>query len=150
MDNQNRKKIWEYLCAYFWCSARKIGTCIHNFHSDGGPLQLEVSFKTKGNFNLVGKLRKEVNENCLQWYFEVNETFFEGKAQIRQEITIINTNLNTVEAVNYQVCKEVCINQERKIHFYYPALPRLLFLQQLKLLSQVQWWLLIDSCRLFG
>jgi hypothetical protein len=45
-----------------------------------------------------------------------------------------------IEAVlNYQVCKEVCINQERKIHFYYPALTGLLFLQQLKLLSQVQW-----------
>jgi thiol:disulfide interchange protein DsbD len=39
----------------------KIGTCIP-IHSDGGPLQLEVSFKNKGNFNLVGRLRKVKRE----------------------------------------------------------------------------------------
>jgi thiol:disulfide interchange protein DsbD len=40
------RKIWEYLCAYFDAVLEKIGTCIL-IHSDGGPLQLEVSFKNQ-------------------------------------------------------------------------------------------------------
>jgi thiol:disulfide interchange protein len=94
------------------------------FTPDGGPLQLEVTFKnTKGNFNLVGKAKESKTRTAYNDIFEVNEIFFEGKAQIRQQITIINTNLTKIEAVlNYQVCKEVCINQEKKFTFTIPAL----------------------------
>lgn len=93
------------------------------FTPDGGPLQLEVTFKNpKGNFNLVGKAKESKTRTAYNDIFEVNEIFFEGKAQIRQEITIINTNLTKIEAVlNYQVCKEVCINQEKKFTFTIPA-----------------------------
>jgi len=94
------------------------------FTPDGGPLQLEVSFKNqKGNFNLVGKAKESKTRTAYNDIFEVNETFFEGKAQIKQEITITNTKLTTVEAVlNYQVCKEVCINQEKKFSFTIPSI----------------------------
>lgn len=92
------------------------------FTPDGGPLKLEVSFKSqKGNFALVGKAKESKTRTAYNDIFEVNETFFEGKAQIRQEVTITNVKLNSIEAVlNYQVCKEVCINQEKKFTFAIP------------------------------
>lgn len=94
------------------------------FTPDGGPLQLEVSFKNqKGNFNLVGKAKESKTKTAYNDIFEVNETYFEGKAQIRQEVTVTNPKLVTIEAVlNYQVCKEVCINQEKKFTFTIPAI----------------------------
>ncbi|MBC5842576.1 thioredoxin family protein [Flavobacterium sp. F-380] len=94
------------------------------FTPDGGPLQLEVSFKNqKGNFNLVGKAKESKTKTAYNDIFEVNETFFEGKAQIRQEVTVTNPKLGTIDAVlNYQVCKEVCINQEKKFTFTIPAI----------------------------
>ena len=94
------------------------------FTPDGGPLQLEVSFKNqKGNFNLVGKAKESKTKTAYNDIFEVNETYFEGKAQIRQEVTVTNPKLVTIDAVlNYQVCKEVCINQEKKFTFTIPAI----------------------------
>lgn len=94
------------------------------FTPDGGPLQLEVAFKNqKGNFTLVGKAKESKTRTAYNDIFEVNETFFEGKAQIRQEVTITNPKLTKIEAeLNYQVCKEVCINQEKKFTFAIPAM----------------------------
>ena len=94
------------------------------FTPDGGPLQLEVAFKNqKGNFTLVGKAKESKTRTAYNDIFEVNETFFEGKAQIRQEVTITNAKLTSIDAVlNYQVCKEVCINQEKKFTFEIPAM----------------------------
>ncbi|MBU0942409.1 MAG: thioredoxin family protein [Bacteroidetes bacterium] len=94
------------------------------FTPDGGPLQLEVSFKNqKGNFNLVGKAKESKTKTAYNDIFEVNETYFEGKAQIRQEVTVTNTKLGTIDVVlNYQVCKEVCINQEKKFTFTIPKI----------------------------
>jgi thiol:disulfide interchange protein DsbD len=94
------------------------------FTPDGGPLQLEVVFKNqKGNFTLVGKAKESKTRTAYNDIFEVNETFFEGRAQIRQEVTITNPKLTKIEAeLNYQVCKEVCINQEKKFTFTIPAM----------------------------
>jgi thiol:disulfide interchange protein DsbD len=92
------------------------------FTPDGGPLALEVEFKNqKGNYTLVGKAKESKTKTVFNDIFEVNETFFEGKAQIKQEIKLVNLKLNKVEVVlNYQVCKEVCINQEKKFTFVIP------------------------------
>ena len=93
------------------------------FTPDGGPLALEVEFKNqKGNYTLVGKAKESKTRTAYNDIFEVNETFFEGKAQIQQEIKLTNTKTSKIEAVlNYQVCKEVCINQEKKFTFAIPA-----------------------------
>ncbi|MFV5702983.1 protein-disulfide reductase DsbD family protein [Flavobacterium sp. XS2P12] len=92
------------------------------FTPDGGPLPLEIIFKNqKGNFNLVGKAKESKTRTAFNDVFEVNETFFEKKAQIQQEITIINPNIAKIETeLNYQVCKEVCINLEKKFTFVIP------------------------------
>jgi thiol:disulfide interchange protein len=92
------------------------------FTPEGGPLPLEISYKNQaGNFSLVGKARESKTRTAYNDVFEVNETFFEGKARIQQEIKLINLKLETVEVeLNYQVCKEVCINVEKKFTFKIP------------------------------
>ncbi|TRX43020.1 protein-disulfide reductase DsbD family protein [Flavobacterium restrictum] len=94
------------------------------FTPDGGPLALEVLFKNqKGNFNLIGKAKESKTKTAFNDVFGVNETFFEHKAQISQEISLLNPNIKTIEAnLNYQVCKEVCINLEKKFTFVIPTI----------------------------
>ncbi|WP_264564656.1 thioredoxin family protein [Flavobacterium sp. N3904] len=92
------------------------------FTPDGGPLPLEIIFKEqKGNFNLVGKAKESKTTTAFNDIFGVNETFFHDKAQIQQEITLINPKTTAIQAeLNYQVCKEVCINLEKKFTFKIP------------------------------
>ncbi|MCG9792973.1 protein-disulfide reductase DsbD family protein [Flavobacterium algicola] len=92
------------------------------FTPDGGPLALEVEFKDqKGNYTLIGKAKESKTKTVFNDIFEVNETFFEGKAEIEQEIKLVNSTLSRIEVIlNYQVCKEVCINQEKKFSFSIP------------------------------
>ncbi len=94
------------------------------FTADGGPLALEVIFKNqKGNFNLVGKAKEGKTTTEFNDVFGVNETFFKNTAQIQQEITILNPKNSSVEvALNYQVCKESCINLEKKFTFAIPSI----------------------------
>ncbi|HEX9152856.1 MAG TPA: thiol:disulfide interchange protein, partial [Flavobacterium sp.] len=64
------------------------------FTPDGGPLPLEVIFKNqKGNFTLVGKAKESKTTTAFNDVFGVNETFFENKAQIQQEIKITNPKI---------------------------------------------------------
>ncbi|MCC9018978.1 protein-disulfide reductase DsbD family protein [Flavobacterium lipolyticum] len=93
------------------------------FTPEGGPLALEITFKNqKGNYNLVGKAKEGKTKTAFNDVFGVNETFFEGKAHIEQEITIINPNLKTVEVdFDFQVCKEVCINSSKKFSIAIPS-----------------------------
>ncbi|MBA4320058.1 MAG: thiol:disulfide interchange protein, partial [Flavobacterium sp.] len=94
------------------------------FTPEGGPLPLEVIFKNqKGNFNLVGKAKEGKTTTAYNDVFEVNETFFVKNAQIQQEISILNPKISKVEVdLNYQVCKESCINLEKKFSFTLPAI----------------------------
>lgn len=96
------------------------------FTPEGGPLPLEVIFKNqKGNFNLVGKAKESKTRTAYNDVFEVNETFFEKKVEIKQEITVVNSKNSKIDvSLNYQVCKEVCINQEKKFSFTLPATPQ--------------------------
>ena len=93
------------------------------FTPDGGPLALEVIFKDQnGNFNLIGKAKEGKTTTVFNDVFGVNETFFVKKAQIQQEITILNPKVLKIEvALNYQVCKDACINLEKKFTFVIPS-----------------------------
>ena len=93
------------------------------FTPEGGPLALEIAFKNqKGNYDLVGKAKEGKTKTAFNDIFGVNETFFEGKAHIEQEIKVINPNLKAVEVeFDFQVCKEVCINSNKKFSIAVPA-----------------------------
>ncbi len=104
------------------------------FTPDGGPLALEVSFKnSKGNYNLVGKAKESKTETKFNDDFGVNETYFEKNAQIIQEISIINPKIVKIESgLNYQVCKDVCINLEKKFTFQLPVISKKEFISSKK------------------
>ena len=93
------------------------------FTAEGGSLPLEILFKNqKGNFELIGKTKESKTKTAYNDIFEVNETFFEKKAQLTQEIKLTNSKLAKVEVVlNYQVCKEACINLEKSFTFKIPS-----------------------------
>ncbi len=93
------------------------------FTPEGGPLPLEIIFKNqKGNFNLVGKAKESKTRTAFNDVFGVNEIFFEKKAQIQQEITVINPKVSKIEVdFNFQVCKEACINVEKNFSLTIPA-----------------------------
>jgi thiol:disulfide interchange protein DsbD len=93
------------------------------FTPDGGPLPLEIAFQNqKGNYNLAGKAKESKTKTTFNDVFGVNETYFEKKVQIKQEITVLNPDIKTIEAeLNYQVCKEVCINLEKNFSFVIPS-----------------------------
>ena len=97
------------------------------FTPDGGPLPLEITFKNqKGNFKLVGKAKESKTRTAYNDIFEVNETFFEKKAQIQQEISITNPKLTEIKVdFNFQVCKDVCINVEKNFTITVPAVSKL-------------------------
>jgi thiol:disulfide interchange protein len=93
------------------------------FTPDGGPLPMEVIFKNqKGNFNLIGKAKEGKTTTAYNDVFEVNETFFVKTALIQQEISLTNPKIKTIEVdLNYQVCKQSCINLEKKFTFVIPS-----------------------------
>lgn len=94
------------------------------FTPDGGPLPLEISFKNQnGNFNLIGKAKERKTSTHFNAVFGVNETYFENNARIEQEIKITNPAIMIVEvSLNYQTCKNSCINSEKKFQFKIPNL----------------------------
>lgn len=92
------------------------------FTPDGGALPLELVFKNKeGNYDLVGKAKESKTQTVFNDVFGVNETYFEKNAKITQEIQVVNSKLPTIEvSLNYQVCKQVCVNLEKKFQFTIP------------------------------
>ena len=93
------------------------------FTPEGGPLPLEIIFKNQnGNFNIIGKAKEGKTTTAYNDVFEVNETFFVKTALIQQEISVTNPKLKTIEVdLNYQVCKQSCINLEKKFTFNIPS-----------------------------
>ena len=92
------------------------------FTPDGGALPLELVFKNKeGNYDLVGKAKESKTQTVFNDVFGVNETYFEKNAKITQEIRLVNSKLSTIEvSLNYQVCKQECVNLEKKFQFTIP------------------------------
>ncbi len=89
------------------------------FTPDGGPLPIEMTFKNqKGNYNLVGKTAESESKRQYNDVFEVDEIFFSKKVVLTQKIKAINAKGFKVDAkIDYQVCKEVCINQNKSFTF---------------------------------
>ena len=93
------------------------------FTAPGGSLPLELIFKTpKDQFTLIGKAKESKTKTAYNDIFEVNETYFENKAIITQEIKLKNNKLSQIEAVlKFQACQKVCVNLEKKFTFKIPA-----------------------------
>jgi thiol:disulfide interchange protein DsbD len=94
------------------------------FTPENGPLPAEFKFKdAKGNYELIGKVKESPYKKQYNDVFEVDEYYFEKKATFTQKIKVTNPNFTTLKAsVDYQVCKEVCINQDNSFTFQLPKI----------------------------
>ena len=94
------------------------------FTPDGGPLPVEFTFKdSKGNYTLVGKAKESKTHKRFNTDFGVDELYFEKNAVLKQKVKITNLKLKAINAVvDYQTCKEVCINLNKKFKFVLPAI----------------------------
>lgn len=89
------------------------------FTPDGGALPLEVLFNNdKDNFEPVGKAKESETTTEFNDVFKVDETFFKETMQLQQLIKITNPSNNLVQVeLSYQVCKDVCIQQNKYFEF---------------------------------
>ncbi|MEO8236007.1 MAG: cytochrome c biogenesis protein CcdA [Flavobacterium sp.] len=90
------------------------------FTADGGPLPTILKFE-KGAYELVGKTQESKTKTAFNEIFEVNETFFEKSVTLTQKIKVTNPGLKNVKVdLDYQVCKESCINANKSFQFEIP------------------------------
>ncbi|MGV9003827.1 cytochrome c biogenesis protein CcdA [Flavobacterium sp.] len=91
---------------------------------DDGPLPAEFTFENaKGNYELVGKVKESPYKKQFNDVFGVDEFYFANKATFTQKVKIINPKLAIIKgAIDFQVCKEVCINDNSTFSFGVPKM----------------------------
>ncbi|MGK0412442.1 MAG: thiol:disulfide interchange protein [Polaribacter sp.] len=84
------------------------------FTSEDGSLPSVLTFENStGNYQLIGEAKESKTVIAFNEVFEVQETFFLEEVQFTQRIKLISDSVNQVHVrLNYQVCKEVCLNKE--------------------------------------
>ena len=87
-----------------------------------GPLPAEFEFKeSKGNYELVGKVKESPYKKEFNDIFGVDEYFFEKNVIFTQKVNILNPKLTSIKAkIDYQVCKQACINDNMSFTFQLP------------------------------
>lgn len=95
------------------------------FTPPDGPLPMVLTFKgAKGNFELVGKAKESPYKKQFNDVFGVDEYYFEHNVTIVQEVKITNPALSKISLnLEYQVCKEACINESKDFTFAIPNVP---------------------------
>lgn len=96
------------------------------FTPANGPLPAEFEFKeSKGNYELVGKVKESPYKKQYNDIFEVDEYFFEKKVIFIQKVKILNAQLASIKAkIDYQVCKQACINDNMNFTFQLPNIEK--------------------------
>lgn len=94
------------------------------FTPDGGPIPLELKFAESAvNYELVGKTKESKTRKEYNSVFEVDEIFFEKKVVLTQKVKIVNSKLRSIKLkIDYQACKEVCINLNKDFQFEIPVI----------------------------
>jgi len=96
------------------------GWHVYSQHTaEGGSLPTEFTFVDAGTaYELDGPTEESETVTEYNDVFEVEETFFKDRAEFHQRIHLLDTNLRQVQLeLFYQVCKEVCIPEERTFYF---------------------------------
>jgi thiol:disulfide interchange protein len=88
----------------------------------GSPMAAEFSFENaKGNYELVGKVKESPYKKQFSDVFEVDEYFFDKKVSFTQKVKVLNAKVTSIVGkIDYQVCKNSCINEENKFTFPIP------------------------------
>lgn len=86
---------------------------------EGGVNPLEVLMNNgDGNFEPIGKASESKTRTEFNEVFEIDETFFENMVQLQQKIKINNKDNSLIQIeLSYQVCKDVCIQQNKYFEF---------------------------------
>jgi thiol:disulfide interchange protein len=94
------------------------------FTPEDGPLPAEFTFfDAKGNYQTIGKVTESPYKKQFNEIFEVDEYYFENSVTFKQKVKILNANVTSIKAkIDYQVCKEVCINQDQTFTFSIPKI----------------------------
>ena len=94
------------------------------FTPEGGSQPTFFTFKeSKGNYQLVGKTSESPYKKVFNDIFEVDEYYFAKKATFKQTIKVTNAKLKTIKVyVEYQVCKEQCIQGDNTFIFTLPEI----------------------------
>jgi len=89
------------------------------FTAEGGVNPLEILLNNgEGNFEQVGKVTESKTRTEFNDIFGIDETFFENTVQLQQIIKINNQDNSLIQIeLSYQVCKEVCIQQNKYFEF---------------------------------
>lgn len=84
-----------------------------------GPSQLSINFlNAEEDFSLEGELKESKTYREYSDIWEFDEVFFKDKGTLTQSIKLLNPQIKVIKAeLNYQVCKEVCLSEERYIIF---------------------------------
>ncbi|MGB5377374.1 protein-disulfide reductase DsbD domain-containing protein, partial [Muriicola sp.] len=89
------------------------------FTSDGGSLPSEFTYVNEGtDYELIGSTSESETLRVYSDIFEVEETYFKGQAIFKQKIRILKPDVRQIKvSLFYQVCKEVCIGQDKDFYF---------------------------------
>ncbi len=94
------------------------------FTPEGGAQPTIFEYKNaKGNYTLVGKTKESPYKKIFNDIFEIDEYYFAKTAQFKQVIKVTNPKLKEVKVyVEYQACKEQCIQQDKTFTFKLPEI----------------------------
>ncbi|OYU81232.1 MAG: thiol:disulfide interchange protein [Flavobacterium sp. BFFFF1] len=94
------------------------------FTPEDGPLPIVIDYKNqKGNYTLIGKTSESKTHREFNKDFGVDEVFFEEIVVLKQKIKVLNTSLAKINAaVDYQVCKDRCVNDTKDFTFDVPKM----------------------------
>lgn len=89
------------------------------YSDENGAIPMEVVFNNaKGNYQVNGKPQESKTEKAFNEVFGVTETFWSNKAQLTQVVKLLpNSNKVVQVTFDYQVCKEVCIQDTKLFQF---------------------------------
>lgn len=81
---------------------------------DGGSLPLEIEYLDNSvSYQTNGETKESPTKTQYNTTFKVDEMIWEDEAVLTQNITLINPDQRYIKAeMFYQVCDEVCINEE--------------------------------------
>lgn len=89
------------------------------YSDENGAVPMTVVFNNnKGNYEIIGKAKESKTEQAYNDVFEVTETFWSNKAQLKQTVKLTPASNKIVQVTfDYQVCKEVCIQDTKLFQF---------------------------------
>ncbi len=89
----------------------------HNPEGGSGPSQLKY-IDVGIAYELIGETTESKTEKKYEEVFGVEEIFFVKEAIFKQKIRLLNKDIRQIDVnIWYQVCKEVCIQQEHDFKF---------------------------------